>query len=110
MKVDSCLARRCPVLLDSFVRPLVLALLLVLGACTSLSKPDFDKQDRTAGMDRQDYRDALKPRAAESSGGAMAVLKNLKNQAFWAIKTALTPHGYSKICVSGTALQDWNIR
>jgi len=44
--------------------------LMLLGACGSLSQPDFDKQDRGAGLDRGDYRDALKPRAPENDGSS----------------------------------------
>lgn len=43
-----------------------LTALLLLAGCSNLSQPDFDKQDRTAGMTRDDYRDALKPRAPEN--------------------------------------------
>ena len=43
-----------------------LTALLLLAGCSNLSQPDFDKQDRTAGMTRDDYRDALKPRALEN--------------------------------------------
>ena len=44
--------------------------LMLLGACGSLSQPNFDKQDRGAGLDRGDYRDALKPRAPENDGSS----------------------------------------
>ena len=44
--------------------------LALLGACGNLSQPDFDKQDRGAGLDRGDYRDALKPRAPENDGSS----------------------------------------
>jgi len=42
--------------------------LVLLCACSSVSRPNFDKQDRGAGLDRQDYRDGLKPRAPEADG------------------------------------------
>lgn len=44
--------------------------LMLLGACGGLSQPNFDKQDRGAGLDRGDYRDALKPRAPENDGSS----------------------------------------
>ncbi|MFZ5932003.1 MAG: secretin N-terminal domain-containing protein [Pseudomonadota bacterium] len=44
--------------------------LALLGACGNLSQPNFDKQDRGAGLDRGDYRDALKPRAPENDGSS----------------------------------------
>ncbi len=42
--------------------------LVLLGACSSFSQPNFDKQDRGAGLSRQDYRDALSPRGPENDG------------------------------------------
>ncbi len=50
------------------LRRAALSAVLVLGACSGTDKPNFEKQDRTAGLDRQDYRDALKPRAPETDG------------------------------------------
>ena len=49
-------------------RRATLAGVVLLGACGSFSEPNFDKQDRGAGLDRQDYRDALKPRDVERDG------------------------------------------
>ena len=52
------------------VRYIILLCSVLLGACGNLSQPNFDKQDRGAGLDRQDYRDALKPRAPENDGAS----------------------------------------
>lgn len=42
-----------------------LLILLAAGACAGEKTPDFDKQDRSAGLTREDYREALRPRAPE---------------------------------------------
>ncbi len=39
--------------------------LVLLCACGGMSQPNFDKQDRGAGLTREDYREALKPRAPQ---------------------------------------------
>ncbi len=57
-------------LVKAVARQALLISLLLLSACSNLSQPDFDKQDRGAGLDRQDYRDALKPREAKADGSA----------------------------------------
>jgi len=44
---------------------LTLAGLLLLTACGTASRPDFDKQDRFAGLDREDYQRVLAPRNPE---------------------------------------------
>ncbi|MEQ1887772.1 MAG: type II and III secretion system family protein [Alphaproteobacteria bacterium] len=50
------------------VRRGLLFSLVLLSACSSFSQPNFDKQDRGAGLSRQDYRDALSPRGPENDG------------------------------------------
>jgi general secretion pathway protein D len=57
-------------LAKTMMRRAILIGLVLLAACDTFSRPNFDKQDRGAGLDRQDYRDALSPREAESDGSA----------------------------------------
>ncbi len=54
----------------TMVRRGALIALLLMGACNSASQPNFDKSDRGAGLSRDDYRDALKPRAPENDGSS----------------------------------------
>lgn len=54
----------------SMARRGALIALLLMGACNSASQPNFDKSDRGAGLSRDDYRDALKPRAPENDGSS----------------------------------------
>lgn len=39
--------------------------LLLLTACGTASRPDIDKQDRFAGLDREDYQRAMQPKDAK---------------------------------------------
>lgn len=53
---------------ENLVRRGIMCSLVLLCACGGVSQPNFDKQDRGAGLSRQDYRDGLTPRAPETDG------------------------------------------
>lgn len=79
MTLDMRIVRPNSRLLKLAVFRAALSAMLVLGACSGTDRPNFDKQDRTAGLDRQDYRDALKPRAPGTDGATPPPIPQSEN-------------------------------